>query len=93
MRDTQLKRLAQVEDIAKKYGWMNLDHQANIFMISFSKEGTRINVYYSKVGMTIATILKHPNQVRNSLYRRYVTLEELGKILEDPRIHTGKGYR
>ncbi len=79
---------------ANKYNWHNIDHQKNIFMLSFvkrkDKSTMRINVYYSK--MTVATCIDHPKQGKTQLFRRNVTIEELEKIFENPRHHTGKGY-
>jgi len=49
-----------IKDIAKKYEYIEIDHQENIYMISFKKNDIRINVYYSK--MTIATCINHPKK-------------------------------
>ncbi len=51
----------------------------------------RINVYYTT--RTIGTALSHPSQGATQLFRRNCTTEELVKILENPRAHTGKGYK
>lgn len=41
---------------------------------------------------TVATALNHPKKGKAQLFRKGITIRELGKIFEDPRTHTGKGY-
>ncbi|KAG7363031.1 hypothetical protein IV203_026391 [Nitzschia inconspicua] len=50
-----------------------------------------INIYYTT--RTIGTAMSHPTQGRTQLFRRNCTNEELVQILDDPRVHTGKGYK
>ena len=55
---------------------------------------TLINIYYTTRG--IMTKLHHPSTGRyNELWRvsAYDSLESLAMLFEDPRTHTGKGYR
>lgn len=84
-------RLEKINNLAQFYGWDLLDHQENIFMASFGNGKNRINIYYSK--MTIATCLNHPVQGKTQLFRKRVSLKLLGKIFDNPRIHTNKGYK
>ena len=42
---------------------------------------------------TVATTVDHPLWGRNTLNRREVGFYQLQKILNNPRIHTSKGYR
>lgn len=90
---TSLK--TKVQRIASSSGWQLTDYQDNIKMISFKKilngSKARINIYLTK--MTVATALEHPKQGKTQLYRRNVSLECLGAIFENPRQHTGKGYK
>ena len=72
--------------MAVKAGWVEICHQTNIHMISFSDMAARINVYYTKG--TVATVLDHPKLGRQTLYRRNVTLPQLKLIFEDPRVHS-----
>jgi hypothetical protein len=53
----------------------------------------RINIFYTT--RSIMTHLNHPDAGLNELWRSnaYNDLEELKVFLENPRIHTGKGYR
>jgi hypothetical protein len=83
----------EIRDIAKRCEWIEIDHQENISMISFTKSRSRINVYYSKPWrMTVATVVNHPTVGRQQLFRKYVRMDELERIFRYPRTHTGKGY-
>ena len=43
---------------------------------------------------TLGTALKHPKKGKTQLFRRDVTtLEELPRILKNPRVNTDKGYQ
>ena len=81
----------QIEKIAESYGWEFLDFQENIGMLSFIKDGMRINIYITK--MTVATCLDHPKLGKTQMFRKNVTEKELNKIFKNPRVHTNKGYR
>ncbi|MCP4974610.1 MAG: hypothetical protein GY931_00485 [Maribacter sp.] len=81
----------QLLHLATSNNWKLLCIQDNIGMISFTKEGARINIYTTK--MTVATCLNHPKQGKTQMYRKNVSNEELGKIFKNPRVHTGKGYK
>jgi hypothetical protein len=79
--------------LAKKYQWKSLDYQKNISMISFERDDSRINVYYSKPWrMTVATTITHPTWGRQQLFRRNIKMPELENLFRYPRKHTGKGY-
>jgi hypothetical protein len=85
------------KQIAEKNGWQAIDAK-DPYMESYSKiiEGSpaRINVWSSlKRGTTVGTYLNHPKQGKTQLFRRWVSEKELVKIFENPRIHSGKGYR
>lgn len=82
-----------LREIAAEYGWTEIDHQWNICMISFGRDGTRMNIYYSKPWqMTIATTLTHPYKGRRQLFRRFISIREVRRFFDYPRAHTGKGY-
>lgn len=83
-------RLEQIEGYAKTHGWQFLELQEPNRMISFSKDGNRLNVYYSTG--TVGTVLTHPKRGRSTLYRRHLTMPEIEQIFSNPRIHTQKGY-
>ena len=82
----------KIRSIAKKYNYVEVDHQENIFMLSFRLNGVRINVYYSR--MTIATCIDHPKKGKTQMFRKGVwDLKLLDKLFQYPRLHTGIGYR
>jgi hypothetical protein len=89
-----MTKLTEIRNIACNNGWAEIDHQENIFMISFHKVindvGVRINVYYTT--MTVSTALKHPTKGKTQLFRKNVSLPLLGKLFINPRLHTEKGY-
>lgn len=84
------ERIEIIREIAIKRGWTEIDHQENIFMLSFTSDERRVNVYYSK--MTVATALRHPTSGNTQIYRRNVGYKLLKKIFDNPRVHTGLGY-
>ena len=61
-------------------------------VISFQTDANeRINVYYTTT--TVGTALNHPSQGATQLFRRRCSNEELREIMQNPRVHTGKGYK
>lgn len=85
------KLLTRVTEIANKGSWEFVEFQENIGMVSFKKNGKRINIYLTK--MTVATCINHPKHGKTQLFRKNCTIEEIIKIFNNPRIHTQKGYR
>lgn len=81
----------KVRWIAMEKGWTEIDHQWNIKMVSFSRDGQRINVYYGKG--TVGTCLDHPKQGKTQLFRRNVGVDLLTRLFEKPRLHTRLGYK
>lgn len=77
-------------EVAKTYGWVRPIHQPDNVMLSVFKGESRINIYYTT--MTVATCINHPIKGKTQLFRRNVTPGQLVKILNDPRVHTNKGY-
>lgn len=84
-------RIKKINSIAVKTGYQSLGYQENIGMLSYKKGDARINVYCSK--MTVATCMNHPKKGKTQMFRRCVDMELLQKIFDNPRIHTGLGYR
>lgn len=81
---------------AKEFGWDPVESR-DPYMVSFVKmiDGTRarINIWDGKRGITVGTYIYHPTQKRTQLFRRWVSTRELRQIFQNPRVHTGKGYR
>jgi len=83
-------RIKIIEKLAVKNNYNFICHQQENAMLSFGQDGTRINVYYTK--MTVATSLMHPKKGKTQLYRKMVNQIELEKIFKNPRLHTERGY-
>lgn len=84
-----------VADIARKYDWVKLDWQENIYLVSYVKDingyRARINVYLGN--NTVSTSINHPKKGKTQMFRKNVSFKMLDKIFNNPRQHTGKGYR
>lgn len=76
--------------LAKQYGYAIEQHQENICLLIAVKGGVQVNIYYST--RTVGTALKHPIKGKTQLFRRHCSLGALEQILDNPRVHTGKGY-
>jgi len=71
---------------------ISLNEQSRVISFaSAESDDVRINVYYTT--RTIGSALAHPYQGATQLFRRNCTTEELKNIFENPRAHTGKGYK
>lgn len=80
----------EVRDIALNASYEEIDCNTTSKVISFRKNSTRINVYYT--AGTVGTCLNHPRKGKTQLFRREVSFEELESIFLNPRLHIGKGY-
>ena len=80
-----------IRGIAAVFDLEEICHNSTSRVISFrSDDNERINVYYTT--RTIGTALDHPSQGKTQLFRRKCTVDDLKKILQNPRSHTEKGY-
>ncbi len=84
-------RLKEIQRLAKIYCWEEVEWQENISMLSFVKQGARINVYVTR--MTVATCINHPQKGRTQLFRKQVDVNLMAKIFRNPRVHTKRGYQ
>lgn len=84
------QNISRIRMLADRHKWLEIAFMTNNRTISFRKGKDRINVYYST--MTVGTCLAHPKQGKTQLFRKKVQFDELDKIFENPRTHTGKGY-
>jgi len=80
----------KVRDIAERASYKEIQFNEKSRLISFRRDTTRINVYYSTG--TVGTCLNHPKKGKTQLFRRIVDLDRLELIFFDPRSHTGQGY-
>lgn len=107
MRLVSSQRLAPGEDLQQsEIGWSvefirgvamafqlkEIIHNETSRVISFKTDANeRINIYYTT--RTVGTALNHPSQGATQLFRRNCSDEELREIMQNPRVHTGKGYK
>ncbi|KAL9190379.1 hypothetical protein ACHAXT_007590 [Thalassiosira profunda] len=89
----------EIQALAEDYGYSERRPEASCTLF-FREDAPAnpnapilINVFYTTRG--IMTQLPHPTQGYNSLWRSsaYDSLEALAMLFEDPRAHTGRGFR
>ncbi len=76
--------------LAKQCGYSIEQHQEKSCLLIAVKRGVQVNIYYST--RTVGTSMKHPTKGKTQLFRRHCSLGALEQILNNPRVHTGKGY-
>jgi hypothetical protein len=95
-RDSQasaVRYLRAARELASNFGFQEIAFNEGSRLVSFlsTMGSTRINVYYTT--RTVGTCLPHPSREHpTQLFRRDVSLELLGDIFKQPRVHTGSGY-
>jgi len=86
--------LKDIRSIARDNGYEEIGLNENSRLISFRggpSKSTRINIYYTTG--TVGTCLNHPKRGKTQLFRRNISsLDQLGVIFSNPRVHTGRGY-
>lgn len=85
-----VKRAKMVREIAFRHGWEYIGCNEENFMVSFTQEGKRINVWLTT--LTVATAMNHPTKGKTQLYRKDLSYHQLEKVFGNPRVHTKKGY-
>jgi len=101
INEQQKKIKQKIIDLGDSYGFKCIDEQDNIRMLAFCNLETgvkkiRLNIYWGKLvygTITVATIMNHPNIGKNQLFRKVNTISQLEEIFDNPRVHTGNGYR
>ena len=72
-----------------RQGWLVILHKPNP---NGGKKLMKLNIWCTTG--TVGSYLKHPTQGNTQLFRRNIdTMSELDAILQNPRIHTEKGYQ
>ena len=100
IEDANLQKPEYVKQLAQRCGWRlrpagsgrnGYDHN-NKTMFLVNDDGVKIDLYLGT--MTVKTTLDHPVRGRNQMFRSGFHNEgKLKEILNDPRVHTGVGYR
>lgn len=98
------KVIEEIKRLASNRDWSMIDDQPKTSMVSFEKsfdystKPVRINVYYKKEStvrnlcLTISTAMDHPTKGKTQLFRKNQNNSSFIKLLNNPRLHTGKGY-
>ena len=96
-RNTSLPSPEVIKIIALEYNYEERRDEASSTLFfkdtSIAHNPTLINVFYTTGG--VMTKLSHPTSGYNQLWRSnaYDSVASLAAIFENPRVHTGKGYR
>jgi hypothetical protein len=89
-----MQRIAELNSLTGLHGWKHINTNVATKLVSYAKiidgGATRMDIYYTT--MTVSIALNHPKKGKTQLHRKHVTDEELKRLLENPRAHTGKGY-
>ena len=99
--DEEMKHWRYILGIANDCGWKTRDNAGanadgydpnNNTLFLENDDGIKVDIYVGT--MTIKTCINHPVRGRNQMFRPgYYSKDRLKKILDDPRVHTGVGYR
>lgn len=76
--------------IAQCYGWKRIEHLEEEKIVLCRRNGVRVNIWYDR--MTVGTAMDHPRLGSTQMLRKYVSMEMLEELLDNPRLHTGNGY-
>lgn len=82
--------LNRILRLANHFKWNMVAKDTYGKLVSFKRDGERLNVYYSK--MTVGTCVNHPTKGKTQLFRRNVNFNLLSKLFNDPLTHTHRGY-
>lgn len=81
----------EIRKLAKRNEWDEIEGVKDSSMVSFMKNGARVNVWFVK--MTVGTYIDHPRRGKTQLFRKRVHKKMLEEIFKNPRVHTGRGYK
>ena len=93
--------LDDLRETAARYGYNQCQFEPHEGVVGFRRQSTDpedsrgelVRVWFNT--RTVGTYLKHPGSkaAGTQLFRRDVEWDELENIFDNPRVHTGKGYR
>ena len=74
---------------AFEHGWLFTHRQKAIGLVLFKRAGEQIEVFTLNGlnNMTVATLINHPNRGKTRLFRTHVSMADLARIFENPRVH------
>ncbi|KXZ51160.1 hypothetical protein GPECTOR_13g647 [Gonium pectorale] len=72
-------------------GWTYTGHNSNSRVAFYENDaGVKLDYYYTTG--TTKTSMDHPKRGSTQLFRRDLSEREYNAVLDNPRVHTGKGY-
>lgn len=87
--------IEQIEEVAASQNYTRGALNEESCVISFTREGVKINVYYTTG--TVGTCIDHPTQGKTQLFRKRIALVDnvdgLTQLFSNPRQHTDVGYQ
>ncbi len=88
---TKRMLLSDAMRIAQASGWQVKYINKAGFYVGFTKDGVLLNVHLKR--NVVSTVLVHPKLGKNKLYRHDINANLLESLLQNPREHTGRGFR
>lgn len=83
---------SELDYMSETRGWERITGlPAQPPMASYRKDGVRLNFWLSTG--TVGSYLDHPRQGKTQLFRRKISMSDASDIFNNPRRHTGKGYK
>jgi len=77
-------------DFTAKHGWNLLKTKKNLIELNRGIDFLEVQIKGIN-SFEVKTIMDHPVQGFNELTRKKLDLEELMRVIKNPRYHTGKG--
>lgn len=84
------KTLLRIECAAKINSWSIIKYHDINLILNLRRGDEIMDIYLSN--MTVRTCIDHPKRGKTQLIRKKISIEELQKLMENVRTHTGKGY-
>lgn len=79
--------------IQNEYNITKVDGKIGLIKMSrYSKSEFRESFNYYITTGTITTEINHPKKGKTQLHRKGLSVDQIKKVISQPRTHTGKGY-
>ena len=79
---------------AQRRGWSYVykPAQGQLVFLERHLHGDKCMLHIWCTTGTVGSYLDHPTQGKTQLYRRNMDEDELKRVMDNPRVHTGEGY-
>lgn len=77
---------------SEKLGYELIKVDYSTGMIRFYQRVNLVAVNIYTTTLTVTTEIFHPKKGKSQLHRKRLSVSDIVKVLENPRLHTGKGY-